>query len=89
VLLTSLFDPATTIPGSQDFSSSSFTFQPSDVGAGTTTGYGLDGQGDGVRAPVVAKFFSLHVVHTGYGAHPASYLIGTGGSFPVGKVAKV
>jgi hypothetical protein len=29
----------------------------------------------------------LHVVQTGSGAHPASYLMGTGGSFPGGKAA--
>jgi hypothetical protein len=29
----------------------------------------------------------LHVVQTGSGAHPASYIMGTGGSFPRGKVA--
>jgi hypothetical protein len=29
--------------------------------------------------------FSLHVVETGYGAHPASYPMGTRGYFPGGK----
>jgi hypothetical protein len=29
----------------------------------------------------------LHVVHTGSGAHPVSYPMGTGGSFPGGKAA--
>jgi hypothetical protein len=32
-------------------------------------------------------FLLLHVVQTGYGAHPASYPMGTGGSFPRGKAA--
>jgi hypothetical protein len=31
--------------------------------------------------------FSLHVVQTGSGAHPASYPVRTGDSFPGGKAA--
>jgi hypothetical protein len=31
--------------------------------------------------------FPLYVVQTGSGAHPVNYPMGTGGSFPVGKVA--
>jgi hypothetical protein len=42
----------------------------------------LDGRGVGVRVPVEARFSPLHSVQTGSGAHPASYLMGTGGSFP-------
>jgi hypothetical protein len=53
---------------------------------GVATGYGLDDRGVGVRVLVRPRIFSL-VVQTGSGAHPASYLIGTGGSFPGGKVA--
>jgi len=35
------------------------------------------------------KVFSLHChVQSGSGAHPASYPMGTGGSFPGGKVAR-
>jgi hypothetical protein len=30
---------------------------------------------------------SLHSIQTGSGTHPASYPIGTGGSFPEGKMA--
>jgi hypothetical protein len=30
----------------------------------------------------------FHVVQTSSGAHPASYLMGTGGSFPGGKAAR-
>jgi hypothetical protein len=30
-------------------------------------------------------FFSIPSIQTGSGAHPASYLMGTGGSFPGGK----
>jgi hypothetical protein len=31
------------------------------------------------------NFACLHIVHTGSGAHPASYAIGIGGSFPGAK----
>jgi hypothetical protein len=54
---------------------------------GIATGYGLDDRGVGVRVPVRPEFSLLHVVQTGSGAHPTSYPIGTGGSFPGGKVA--
>jgi hypothetical protein len=44
------------------------------------TSYGLDGRGFDSRQK---QDFSLpHSVQTGSGAHPASYSIGTGGSFP-------
>jgi hypothetical protein len=33
------------------------------------------------------KFSVLHVVHTGSGAHPASYPMGNGGAFLGGKAA--
>jgi hypothetical protein len=40
----------------------------------------------GVRSPTGAEDFSSSLcVQTGSGAHPASYLMGTGGSFPGGK----
>jgi len=42
----------------------------------------------GVRFPVGAGNFSLlHRVQTGSEANPASYPMGTGGSFPGGKAA--
>jgi hypothetical protein len=42
----------------------------------------------GVRVLAGAGNLSLrHRVHTGSGAHPASYPMGTGGSVPEGKVA--
>jgi hypothetical protein len=44
-----------------------------DSSVGIATGYGLDGPG--------FDFSLLHSVQTGSGAHPASYPIGTGGSF--------
>jgi hypothetical protein len=61
------------------------TFLPStsvSLGTGIATGYGLDDQGIGVPVPVGSRTFLLHVVQTGSGAHPASYPMGTGGSFP-------
>jgi hypothetical protein len=33
------------------------------------------------------EFSLLHVVQTGFEIHPTSYRMGTGGSFPRGKVA--
>jgi hypothetical protein len=52
------------------------------------TGYGLDDRAVGVPNPGRVKNFSLlHVFQTCSGAHPASYPMGTGGSFPGGKAA--
>jgi hypothetical protein len=49
---------------------------------------GLDDRGSMVRFPTGAGNFSLHHrVQNGSGAHPASYLMGTRGSFPGGKAA--
>jgi hypothetical protein len=43
-----------------------------------------------VQFPVVAVYFSLlQSVHTGSGAQPASYPMGTRGSFPGAKAAGV
>jgi hypothetical protein len=40
----------------------------------------------GVRSPTGAEDFSSNFcIQTGSGAHPASYTVGTGGSFPGGK----
>jgi hypothetical protein len=58
-----------------------------DSAVGIATGYGLDNQGVGVRVPVGQKFSLLHAVQTGSGAHPASYPMGTGGSFSGAKTA--
>jgi len=45
---------------------------------------------NGVRFPTRARNFSLrHRVQNGFGAHPASYLMGTRGSFTGGKAAGV
>jgi hypothetical protein len=48
----------------------------------------LDGRVVGVRVPIVARFSPLHVVQTGFGGHPASYPMGTGGVSSWGKVAE-
>jgi hypothetical protein len=53
--------------------------------AGIATGCGLDDQMVGVQFPVGAGNISLQChVQTSLGAHPASYSMGTGGSFPGG-----
>jgi hypothetical protein len=50
---------------------------------GIALGCGLDDRGSWVPFPVGAGNFSLHHrVQTGSGVHPASYLMGTTGSFP-------
>jgi hypothetical protein len=49
-------------------------------------GYRLDDGGSRVRFPAGAGDFSLHHrFQNGSGAHPASYPMGTRGSFPGGK----
>jgi hypothetical protein len=53
---------------------------------GIVTDYGLDDRVIEVRSPTEAEDFSSSpCVKTGSGAHPASYPMGTGGSFPGGK----
>jgi hypothetical protein len=47
--------------------------------------YGLDDRAIEVRSPTGADFSSRPCVQTGSGTHPASYPMGTGGSFPGGK----
>jgi hypothetical protein len=59
-----------------------------DISAGTALGYRLDNRGSRVRFPVGAGNSSLHHrVQNGSGAHPASYPMGTRGSFPGCKAA--
>jgi hypothetical protein len=53
------------------------------VSVATQLGYGMDGLGS-IPGSVTSL---LHSVQTDYGAHPASYPIGTGGSFLGGKEA--
>jgi hypothetical protein len=45
----------------------------------------LDDRAIEIRSPTGADFSSNPCVQTGSGAHPASYPMGTGGSFPGGK----
>jgi hypothetical protein len=48
--------------------------------------YGLADRAIEVRSPTAAEDFSFRpCVQTASGAHPASYPLGTGGSFPGGK----
>jgi hypothetical protein len=66
----------------------SYRFQSRDSSVGIALGYGLDDRGSRVRLPAGAGNFSLHHrVQNGSGAHPTSYPMGTGGSFPGGKTA--
>jgi hypothetical protein len=59
-----------------------------DSSVGIALGYGLDDRGSRVRFQAGARSFSLHHrVQNGSGAHPASYPMGTRGSFPGGKAA--
>jgi hypothetical protein len=59
-----------------------------DSSVGIATGYKLDGRGSRVRFPAGAVNFSLyHRVQNGPGAHPASCVMDTGGSFPGGIAA--
>jgi hypothetical protein len=57
-----------------------------DSSVGIATGYGLDDRMIRVRFPARAGNFSLTGrVQNGSGAHPVSYPMGTGDSFPRGK----
>jgi hypothetical protein len=59
-----------------------------DSSVGIALGYGLNDRGSRVRYPAGAGNFCLHHrVQNGSGAHPASYPMGTRGSFPRGKAA--
>jgi hypothetical protein len=59
-----------------------------DSSVGIALGYGLDDRGCRVRFPAAAGNFSLHHrVQNSSGAHPASYPMGTRGSFFGGKTA--
>jgi hypothetical protein len=59
-----------------------------DSSVGIGLGCGLDDQGSRVRFQAGAGNFSLHHrVQNGSGAHPASYQMGTRGSFLGGKAA--
>jgi hypothetical protein len=59
-----------------------------DNSVGIALDYELDDRGSRVRFPARAGNFSVHHrVQNGSGAHPASYPVGTRGSFPGGKTA--
>jgi hypothetical protein len=59
-----------------------------DSSVGRALGYGLDDRGSRVRFSAGAGNFSFHHrVQNGSGAHPASYPMGTRGSFPGSKAA--
>jgi hypothetical protein len=81
---------ALSYPGfcSSSTSSSNFNIHSSesrDSSVGIALGYGLDDRDSMVRIPAEAGNFSLHHrVQDGSGAHPASYPMGTRGSFPGG-----
>jgi hypothetical protein len=58
-----------------------------DSSASILLGYGLDDRDSRVRFPAGAGNFSHHRIQNGPGAHPASYPMGTRGSFPGDKAA--
>jgi hypothetical protein len=61
-----------------------------DSSAGIVLGYELDDRGSRVQFPVGAGDFSLHhCIQNVSGVHPTSYLMGSRGSFPGSKVARV
>jgi hypothetical protein len=59
-----------------------------DSSVGIATGCGLDDGGFRVRVPVGSRIFNSPRVRVGSGAHPASYPMGTGGTFLGGKAAR-
>jgi hypothetical protein len=60
-----------------------------DSSVGIALGYGLHDRGSRVRFPAGAGNFLLHHrVQNGSGVHPASYPMGTRGSFLGGKAAR-
>jgi hypothetical protein len=63
-------------------------FKSRDSSVGIALGYELDDRGSRVRFPAGAGNFSLHHrVQNGFGAHSASYPMGTRVSFPGDKAA--
>jgi hypothetical protein len=71
----------------QQFHINTFIFSPMSRGSSGSivSDYGLDDRAIEVLSPTGTDFSSSPCVHTGSGAHPASYPMGTGGSFPGGK----
>jgi hypothetical protein len=71
------------------FANACLSGESHDSSVGIALGYELDDRGTRVRFPGEAGNFSLHHrVQNGSGAHPASYPMGTGGSFLRGKAAE-
>jgi hypothetical protein len=67
----------------------SFYLESRGSSVGLALGYGLDDRDSTVLFSAEAGNFSLHhQVQNGSGAHPASYPMGTRGSFPAGKAAE-
>jgi hypothetical protein len=65
-----------------------YFFKSRDSSVGIALGYGLDDRGSRVRFPAEAGNYTLHHrVQNVSGAHPASYPMGTRGSFPGDKAA--
>jgi hypothetical protein len=59
-----------------------------DSSVGIALGYGLNDRDSRVRFPAGARNSSLHHrVQNGFGAHPASYPMGSRGSFPGSRAA--
>jgi hypothetical protein len=58
------------------------TYKSRDGAVGIATDCEMDDQEVGVSVPVWARIFTLHVIQTGSGAHPASYRMGTGALSP-------
>jgi hypothetical protein len=54
---------------------------------GSATGYGPDNQRVEFDSQSGQEFSLFHIIQTGFGAHTASYPMGTRGSFPGGKAA--
>jgi hypothetical protein len=74
--------------GLKSMTSELHNFKSRDSSVAIALGYGLDNRGSRVRFLAGAVNFSLHHrVQNGSGAHPASYPMGTRGSFPGGKAA--
>jgi hypothetical protein len=64
--------------------------QTRDSSVGIALGYGLDNRDSRVRFPEWDGNSSLHHrVQNGFGAHPASYPMSIGVSFPGGGAARV
>jgi hypothetical protein len=63
-----------------------FPFRSWDSSVGIVTGDRVNGQGSIFRRG--EKFCLLHSILTSFGAHPTSYPVGTGGSFPGGEATR-